>query len=131
MPDTAPRKRGGQPGNRNRLRHGRYAATTIGRRKEVMALGRLARHALTRVKMILRTRKALKRVRTAPRFSAVIPGEDRMRSMRCEGRGSRSSSEGGVETEARIFLPDRDVSMPGFPSLRSLAVRAILAGNDS
>lgn len=55
------RKRGGQPGNMNRLRHGRYAADTLTRRKQVMGLTRLARHALVRVKMILRSRKALRR----------------------------------------------------------------------
>ncbi|GEM_PF-4291774 len=54
------RKRGGQPGNTNRLRHGRYAADTLTRRGQVMGLTRLARHVLVRVKMILRARKALK-----------------------------------------------------------------------
>ncbi len=55
------RKRGGQPGNTNRLRHGRYTAERIARRGQVMRLTRLGRHALLRVKMILRARKALKR----------------------------------------------------------------------
>src|SRR5579862_4361065 len=42
------RKRGGQPGNTNRLRHGRYAADTLTRRGQVMGLTRLARHVLVR-----------------------------------------------------------------------------------
>jgi hypothetical protein len=89
MPDPPPRKRGGQPGNRNRLRHGRYAAVTIERRKDVTALGRLARHALTRVKMILRARKALKRVRSALPAPLSSPA-----SLACEACEAREGDPG-------------------------------------
>ena len=72
------RRRGGQPGNRNRLRHGRYAKAAIERRKQVTTLARLGRHALVRIRMILRARRALKRkaprgynIGLTPSFSTV------------------------------------------------------------
>jgi hypothetical protein len=109
IPDTAPRKRGGQPGNRNRLRHGRYAATTIERRKEVAALGRLARHALTRVKMILRARKALKRARIAP------PRQP----LRCHGPRMRATQAGSAHL-SKVFevlsQPTAESASPGWPA---------------
>lgn len=51
------RKRGGQPGNRNRLKHGDFSAARIARRKEISQLLRKARHAVTRAKWIARARK--------------------------------------------------------------------------
>jgi len=109
MPDAAPRKRGGQPGNRNRLRHGRYATATIGRRKEVMALGRLARHALTRVKMILRSRKALKRVRIAPLSPPFKCHSPRMRATQL------GSAHSCVVSEA-LSRSIAEPASPGWPA---------------
>jgi hypothetical protein len=109
MPDAAPRKRGGQPGNRNRLHHGRYAAVTIERRKEVTALGRLARHALTRVKMILRARKALKRVRSAPLSQPH----------KCHGPRMRATQLGSVRSgrvHEALSHSTMELASPGWPA---------------
>ena len=51
------RKRGGQPGNRNRLKHGDYSAGRIAQRKEIAALLCKARHAIVRAKWIARARQ--------------------------------------------------------------------------
>jgi hypothetical protein len=53
------RKRGGQPGNSNRLRHGRYAAETLALRKHVSRVTRTARHVIVRAKMFLRVYEAV------------------------------------------------------------------------
>lgn len=54
------RKRGGQPGNRNRLRHGRYSQEFAARKAEIDRAIAAAKALLVRVEMILRMRKALK-----------------------------------------------------------------------
>src|SRR5882672_6254241 len=56
------RRRGGQPGNCNRLKHGDYSAARIGRRKEIAQLLRRARHAIVRARWIARARKHWKMV---------------------------------------------------------------------
>lgn len=56
-------KRGAPIGNRNRLCHGRYARSTIARRREIQALIARARIVMTRAAMVARARHALLRRR--------------------------------------------------------------------
>jgi hypothetical protein len=56
-------KRGAPFGNRNRLCHGRYARSTIARRREIRALITRARNVMTRAAMVARARHALLRRR--------------------------------------------------------------------
>ena len=62
------RKRGGQPGNTNRLRHGLYSRAHLKRRDEGRALRRKVRHLIVRLHMVARARKTLlrKRLRELP-----------------------------------------------------------------
>lgn len=54
------RKRGGQPGNRNRLRHGGFSAAARARRESVRAVIANAEKFIVRIEMIARARCALK-----------------------------------------------------------------------
>ncbi len=60
------RKRGGQPGNSNRLRHGRYTKATTARRAETRAWMRKANHLVMRATMVWRARKALAKKTASP-----------------------------------------------------------------
>src|SRR5271170_7943907 len=53
----AGRKRGGQPGNRNRLRHGRFSQTFAERRAEIRAMIADAENLIVRAKMVGRARR--------------------------------------------------------------------------
>ncbi|HEX4862237.1 MAG TPA: hypothetical protein VFV07_13450, partial [Rhizomicrobium sp.] len=64
MPDNPPktrRRQGGQPGNRNRLKHGRFSRRRLERHARVKALLRKTRGLICRLDMGLRARKALAR----------------------------------------------------------------------
>ncbi|HUJ02416.1 MAG TPA: hypothetical protein VLW75_02175 [Rhizomicrobium sp.] len=54
------RKRGGQPGNANRLRHGGFGRAARARREEVRALIAETRNLIIRIEMVARARCALK-----------------------------------------------------------------------
>lgn len=83
------RPRGAPPGNINRLKHGRYSAWRIGRRKEVSALLRRMRNLTRRIEMMAWSRKALRRKRASVAFaSAVVPGERHAHGAWREGRES-------------------------------------------
>ena len=62
MPDGAAilpkRKRGGQPGNANRLRHGHFSAATTARHAQIRRAIARAKALIIRVEMILRMRHA-------------------------------------------------------------------------
>ena len=47
------RRRGGQPGNRNALKHGLYAAAAIAERRAILALLRVARAHVATVRELL------------------------------------------------------------------------------
>ncbi len=53
------RKRGGQPGNRNRLKHGRYTSAFAARRAKTRATLRKTRHLVIRLTMVARMHQAL------------------------------------------------------------------------
>jgi hypothetical protein len=65
VPDatTQKRKRGGQPGNSNRLRHGLYSRTWLAQRDESRTLRRRTRHLIVKLHMIARSRNTLARQR--------------------------------------------------------------------
>ena len=75
MPEAAnspeKRKRGGQPGNSNRLVHGRYTQKRAARRAELWAYRRKGRTLVILVKNVLKARKALKRRLTARTLAAA------------------------------------------------------------
>ncbi len=54
------RSRGGQPGNRNRLSHGRYSQARTARRAKNRALIRAMRNLTRRIEMMAWSRKALR-----------------------------------------------------------------------
>ena len=54
------RPRGAPPGNTNRLKHGRYSARRIRRRKETNVLLRSVRNLTRRIEMMAWSRKALR-----------------------------------------------------------------------
>jgi hypothetical protein len=68
------RKRGGQPGNKNRLRHGRYTEDFARRRATINRSVARAKMLLIRVKMILRMRQALKKKLTRGNFLQARSG---------------------------------------------------------
>jgi hypothetical protein len=51
-----PRKRGGQPGNSNRLKHGRFMHRRMQRRAETRALIRAMRNLTIRISMMANSR---------------------------------------------------------------------------
>ena len=65
------RPRGAPPGNTNRLKHGRYSARRIARRKKTNALLRGCRNLTRRIEMMAWSRKALRRKQER----LVTPGE--------------------------------------------------------
>src|SRR5665213_1744438 len=54
------RKRGGQPGNRNRLKHGRYKSAFAARREKTRVVLRSTLHLVIRLAMVARMRKAMR-----------------------------------------------------------------------
>jgi hypothetical protein len=64
MPEAAnslqKRKRGGQPGNRNRLVHGRYTQAEAASRADIRTIRRKGRALVILVDNVLKARKALK-----------------------------------------------------------------------
>jgi hypothetical protein len=58
----APRQRGGQPGNRNRLIHGRYSQAFRARRQQTAALLLATRALLDELKVFLAARRGLAQV---------------------------------------------------------------------
>lgn len=67
---TGPRKRGGQPGNRNRLKHGRYAARDRERHERVRKLVRATRNLAIKFGMMAGAYRALRRKKTRERIAA-------------------------------------------------------------
>jgi hypothetical protein len=65
------RKRGGQPGNRNRLVHGRYTQAEAASRADIREIRRKGRALVILVDNILKARKALKRKRAALALAAA------------------------------------------------------------
>ena len=82
------RKRGGQPGNRNRLRHGRYSQEFAARKAEIDRAIAGAKTLLVRVEMILRMRKALKKKTAAASQQPLLIGKTK-RDERSEGAFGR------------------------------------------
>jgi hypothetical protein len=81
------RPRGAPIDNTNRLKHGRYSAHRIRRRKEVNVLLRKGRNLIRRIEMMAWSRKALRlKAQKATSTSVVIPGERSARSVGREGR---------------------------------------------
>ena len=78
------RPRGAPLGNNNRLKHGRYSARRIRRRKEVNVLLRNGRNLTRRIEMMARSRKALRR-KMARSFTSPSVG----RSTRAAKRARR------------------------------------------
>lgn len=75
IPDISHRrKRGGQPSNRNRLRHGRYSQEFAARKAEIDRAIAGAKTLLVRVEMILRMRKALKKKTAAASQQPLLAG---------------------------------------------------------
>jgi hypothetical protein len=73
--DSAPRrKRGGQPGNHNRFRHGRYTRHRAARRASARALMRRARDLIIRIGMIAKSRAALRKKQMAVTFHRPTEG---------------------------------------------------------
>jgi hypothetical protein len=64
------RKRGGQPGNRNRLVHGRYTQAEAASRADIRTIRRKGRALVILVDNVLKARKALKRRRAALALAA-------------------------------------------------------------
>jgi hypothetical protein len=62
-------RRGTPVGNTNRLKHGRFSARRISRRKEVNALLRSVRNLTRRIEMMGWSRKAMRRKMVQARFS--------------------------------------------------------------
>jgi hypothetical protein len=58
------RRRGGQPGNANRRRHGAFSRAAIAQREGISALIRAADSLIVRAHMVARARTALRRKRT-------------------------------------------------------------------
>src|ERR1700753_865745 len=81
MPDSAAilpkRKRGGQPGNTNRLRHGRFSAATIARHAQSRRAIARDSALIIRVEMILRMRHAWEQKRIRTLSSPAIAGEEK------------------------------------------------------
>ena len=73
MRTLIPRKRGGQPGNRNRLKHGRYTQRRAARREKTRALIGRARNLIIRIEMMAKARKALRNLRKAQTESLPLP----------------------------------------------------------
>ena len=71
------RKRGGQPGNRNRLRHGRYFQEFAARKAEIDRAIAAAKALLVRVEMILRMRKAMKMKSAAANQQPLLAGRSK------------------------------------------------------
>jgi hypothetical protein len=65
------RKRGGQPGHRNRRTHGSYTGEEAARRVELRAYRRKGRALVILVDNVLKARKALKRKRAAFALAAA------------------------------------------------------------
>jgi hypothetical protein len=80
MPDASTslpkRKRGGQPGNRNRLIHGRYSKEEAAWREKMRGYRRKGRALVILVDNVLKARKALKR-KLAARALAAAAGAQR------------------------------------------------------
>ncbi|MGN6149618.1 MAG: hypothetical protein ACTHPD_13850 [Rhizomicrobium sp.] len=75
VPDISHRrKRGGQPGNTNRLRHGRYSQPFAARKAEIDRAIAKAKALLVRVDMVLRMRKALKKKTAAASQQPLLAG---------------------------------------------------------
>ncbi len=87
------RRRGGQPGNSNRLSHGGYTRAAAAQRKTVRALLKAARDLTIRAAMVARARRSYRRKREAEwentRLSR-LRGRRQARAM-CgnDGRGGR------------------------------------------
>ena len=68
------RRRGGQPGNRNRLLHGRYTHTAQAQRQAVRALLKAARDLTIRAAMVARARRSYRRKQAAELEGGKPPG---------------------------------------------------------
>jgi hypothetical protein len=68
------RKRGGQPGNTNRLRHGLYSRAHLARRDEGRALRRKTRRLIAKLGMVARARAALRRKLLSPPCCREVEG---------------------------------------------------------
>ncbi len=85
------RPRGAPKGNTNRLKHGRFSARRITRRKETNTLLRRLRNLTRRIEMMAWSRKALrKKKERIASASIVIPGERRAQSGQREGKETNS-----------------------------------------
>jgi hypothetical protein len=78
------RKRGGQPGNRNRLLHGRYTQDRAAWRVERRAYRRKARALTILVRNVLKARQALKRRQAARVLAAARAAMRRPRALRAK-----------------------------------------------
>ena len=85
------KRRGGQPGNRNRLVHGRYTRAAQERRQSVRALLKAARDLTIRAAMVARARRSYRRKQAAELKIAFLPC---LRG-RCQARATRVADGGG------------------------------------
>jgi len=89
-------KRGGQKGNRNALKTGRYTADKVAARRQCAAVIKVARVAVAEVY------KSLPKAKPGPK-----PGSRRAKQSAC-GNGAAASKRDGVH-----IPPDRERSPPG------------------
>gem|GEM_PF-6792281 len=115
------RKRGGQPGNRNRLKHGRYKSAFAARREKTRVVLRSTLHLVIRLAMVARMRKAM-REKMMRRNSTLLSCFPPLRSGR--GGSSRKRRDGGASAVI-LHKPDFKLlsSLPPFvtPELCSVA----------
>ena len=123
MPDNppkTPRRRGGQPGNRNRLKHGRFSRRRLERRAKVRALLRKTRGLVCRLEMGTRARRALAAKSTLPlregrKMQSIFPPTPRLRRVgrNCWSAVASAKADRGGERRLRLY------PSPKFASLRS------------
>ena len=104
------RKRGGQPGNRNRLRHGAFSAKARERREWVRGLVASTNALIVRIEMVARARKALK----AKQHRLTSPNAGRSTQV----SASELASGGGLAMNIPppgTFLTLRDRNVPTSP----------------
>lgn len=76
------RRRGGQPGNTNRLIHGRYAGATLARRAHVRNLVRNARDTIAEMKLVKRVVKIFRLIRDVDQRPEVSQRIETRRAIR-------------------------------------------------